>query len=152
MGMEEYQYFIEGTAKAPTIDFNLLTGDLILEGKSIPENAAKIYEPLLEAVNKYILTPRPETNFRLNLQYFNSASLIWFARITKAFGRIDLEDSVLFVHLYIEQEDFESFDAEEIRDIIWSIIDNVTEVKISVGVKIHTTDNNKIVKEATIFI
>jgi hypothetical protein len=152
MGMEEYHYFVEGTIKVPTIDFNLLTGDLILEGKSIPENAAKVYEPLMEVVNRYVLTPRRETNFRLNLQYFNSASLIWFARITKALGKIDLEDSVLFVHLYIDHEDFESFDAEEIRDIIWSIIDNVTLAKISVGVKIHATDNDKIVKEATILI
>jgi hypothetical protein len=36
--------FIEGTAKSPQIDFNQLTGELILFGKSIPENAAKVYD------------------------------------------------------------------------------------------------------------
>ena len=32
--------FIEPTAKTPQVDLNYLTGELILSGKSIPENAA----------------------------------------------------------------------------------------------------------------
>ena len=150
--MEEYHYFVEGTAKAPTIDFNLLTGDLIFEGKSIPENAAKVYEPLLAVVNRYVKSPRLITNFRLNLQYFNSASMLWLVRIIKSLARIDVEDSVLFIHIYLDHEDFDSFDTEEIREIILSLVDNLDQGKLSIAVKVHEIELGKVVKEATILL
>ena len=42
--MEIKNLFIEPTPKTPQIDLNHLTGELIFSGKSIPENAAKLYE------------------------------------------------------------------------------------------------------------
>lgn len=45
-------FSIDATTKTPQIDFNNFTGELILSGKSIPENAAKLYEPALEWINK----------------------------------------------------------------------------------------------------
>ena len=70
---------IEGNRRNPHIDFNRYTGELILSGKSIPENAAKVYEPLLLWIEEYIQSPRPTTNLRLNLEYFNTATSIWLA-------------------------------------------------------------------------
>ena len=73
--MNELQSLIlENTPKTPQIDLNKFTGDLILSGRSIPENAAKLYEPVLTWVNEYINDPRPTTNLRINLEYYNSAS------------------------------------------------------------------------------
>ena len=69
-------FSIDATTKTPQIDFNNFTGELILSGKSIPENAAKLYEPALEWINKYIINSKPVTNLRLNLEYFNTASSI----------------------------------------------------------------------------
>ena len=61
--MNELQSLIlENTPKTPQIDLNKFTGDLILSGRSIPENAAKLYEPVLTWVNEYINDPRPTTN------------------------------------------------------------------------------------------
>ncbi len=146
-------FFSEGTLKSPQIDFDLFTGELILSGKSIPENAAKVYEPLLEVVNKYVKSPRVVTNFRLNLEYFNSASLIWFAKIVKAFSRIEREDSMLFIHIYFDIEDYESMDHDEIKDVVSSLVDNIGKVVVSVGVKIYGIgDDNKVLKQATILI
>ncbi len=144
-------YYIDGTEKCPEIDFNLLNGELILNGKSIPENAAKVYEPLLNEVKKYIKSPRKVTNFRLNLQYFNSASLIWFTRIIKTLSTIDKADYILFIHIYFEIEDFDSMDTDEIKDLVSSFTDNIGKVKISIGIKIYgTDDNHHILKESTI--
>jgi hypothetical protein len=56
--MKEFQNLIlEQTPKTPQIDLNHLSGELIFSGKSIPENAAKVYEPLLNWVTDlhYIL-------------------------------------------------------------------------------------------------
>jgi len=145
--------FIEKTAKTPQIDFNQLTGELILFGKSIPENAAKVYEPLLDWINDYIKSPRKTTNLRLNLEYFNTSSAIWFAKMVNALSKISEEDCVLFIHLYFDIEDFEVMDMEELKDIVGPLVDNIGEGKISIGLKTYGTDvKGKIVKEATIFI
>jgi hypothetical protein len=145
--------FIERTAKTPQVDFNQLTGELILFGKSIPENAAKVYEPLLAWINDYIKSPRHTTNLRLNLEYFNTPSSIWLAKMVNALSKIGEDDYVFFIHLYFDIEDFESMDMEELKNIVGQLVDNISEGKISIGVKTYGTDvNGKIVKESTIFI
>jgi hypothetical protein len=145
--------FIERTAKTPQIDFNQLAGELILFGKSIPENAAKVYEPLLAWINDYIKSPRHTTNLRLNLEYFNTSSSIWLAKMVTALSKISEDDYILFIHLYFDIEDFESMDMEELKNIVGQLVDNISEGKISIGIKTYGTDvNGKIVKESTIFI
>jgi hypothetical protein len=145
--------FIERTAKTPQIDFNQLAGELILSGKSIPENAAKVYEPLLAWINDYIKSPRHTTNLRLNLEYFNTSSSIWLAKMVTALSKISEDDYILFIHLYFDIEDFESMDMEELKNIVGQLVDNISEGKISIGIKTYGTDvNGKIVKESTIFI
>ena len=93
---------IEESQKTPHIDLNPVTGDLIITGKSIPENAAKVYEPVLNWILEYILNPRPTTNIRFNLEYFNTASSIWFAKILKALVKINEPDYILFIHYIIQ--------------------------------------------------
>jgi hypothetical protein len=145
--------FIERTAKTPQVDFNQLTGELILFGKSIPENAAKVYEPLLAWINDYIKSPRHTTNLRLNLEYFNTSSSIWLAKMVNALSKISEDDYVFFIHLYFDVEDFESMDMEELKNIVGQLVDNISEGKISIGIKTYGTDvNGKIIKESTIFI
>ena len=143
--------FIEPTEKTPLIDLNLVSGDLILSGKSIPINAPRIFEPILEWVNEYIKNPRQTTNLRLNLEYFNTASSIWLAKIIKALGGIKNPESVLFLHIYFPIEDFD--DIDDIKDDLSPVIDVISSATVSVGLKIYGTDeNNKIIKESMIFI
>jgi hypothetical protein len=145
--------FIEGTPKVPQIDFDHRSGELILSGRSIPENAAKVYEPVLEWIKLYTASPSPTTNFRLNLEYFNTASTIWIAKIIRTLSTIRQADHVLFVHLYVDLEDSETLDQEEVRDLIGSITDNIVDPGISIGVKIHAVDETgKVVKESLVFI
>ena len=145
--------FIEGTSRAPQIDFDNLSGELTLSGRSIPENAAKIYEPLLDWVHKYLNAPCNTTNLRLNLVYFNTVSTIWIAKLIKVLSSISGSDYVLFIHLYLDIEDKESFQEDEVRDIIGSLTDNIANPAISIGVKIHSIDETgKIVKESLVFI
>jgi hypothetical protein len=152
--MEELKnIFIERTAKTPQIDFNQFTGELILFGKSIPENAAKVYEPLLEWINDYIKFPCKTTNLRLNLEYFNTSSSIWLAKMVNALSKISEDDYVFFIHLYFDIEDFESMDMEELKNIVGQLVDNISEGKISIGIKTYGADTSgKIVKESIIFI
>jgi SiaC family regulatory phosphoprotein len=144
---------IDGTFKTPQVDFNHMTGELILSGKSIPENVAKVYDPLLQWIGEYIKSPCKTTNFRLNLEYFNTASSIWLAKIIKTLSTINKSDYVLLVHLYIDIEDTDTLDEDEIKGIMGSLIDNIGEPSLSIGVRIYGMDEEgKVVKESQIFI
>jgi hypothetical protein len=147
------EVFIEGTPKTPHVDFNPLSGEMILSGRSIPENAAKIYEPLLAWTTDYIKSPKPTTNFRLSLEYFNTASMLWISRLIKLLGRIEKDDSVVFIHIYIEREEYENMDTEDLKDLMMSLIDNVSDSNVSIGVKVYGTEiSGEVTKESLIFV
>ncbi len=152
--MNEIKHIIiEGTSKTPQIDFNNLSGELILSGKSIPENAAKIYEPLMDWVLEYIKSPKPTTNFRLNLEYYNTSSYIWFAKIIKTLAKITNEDYILFIHKYFDIEDFEDMNLEEIKDSVSQLVDNIGPTTVSIGVKAYGVDERgKVLKESMILV
>ncbi len=143
--------FVEQTDKTPLVDFNHLSGELILSGKSIPINAPRIFEPILDWINEYVKNPRQTTNLRLNLEYFNTASSIWLAKIVKALASINKPECVLFLHVYFSIEDFD--DIDDIKDDLSPIIDVISSTTVSVGLKIYGTDESgKILKESMIFI
>ncbi len=143
----------EPTEKTPHIDFNYLTGELILTGRSIPENATVIFEPLLKWVNEYVNNSRPTTNLRLNLEYFNTASSIWLAKIVKSLSKIKEPDNVLFIHLYFDIEEYDNMEVDDIKDALSPVVDIINNSIISIGVKIYGTDGNGVViKESMVLI
>jgi hypothetical protein len=143
--------FVEQTEKTPLVDFNYMSGELILSGRSIPINAPRIFEPILEWINEYVKNPKQTTNLRLNLEYFNTASSIWLAKIVKSLTGISKPECVLFLHVYFSIEDFD--DIDDIKDDLSPIIDVISSTTVSVGLKIYGTDDSgKILKESMIFI
>lgn len=143
--------FVEQTDKTPLIDLNYMSGELLLSGRSIPINAPRIFEPIIEWVNEYIKNPRQTTNLRLNLEYFNTASSIWLAKIVKALAGINKSDCILILHIYFPVEDFD--DIDDIKDDLSPVIDVISNATVSVGLKIYGTDEKgKILKESMIFI
>ncbi len=143
--------FVEQTDKTPLVDFNYMSGELILSGRSIPINAPRIFEPILDWINEYVKNPRQTTNLRLNLEYFNTASSIWLAKIVKSLTSISKPECVLILHVYFSIEDFD--DIDDIKDDLSPIIDVISSTTVSVGLKIYGTDDSgKIMKESMIFI
>jgi hypothetical protein len=65
---------IKAGLDTPKIDFDPITGDLHIEGKSFPPNVAEFYKPVLEWLEKYLQQPAAETKLHLKLEYFNTAS------------------------------------------------------------------------------
>jgi len=152
--MKEFKnIFQEPTDKTPQVDFNYITGELILAGRSIPENATEIYEPLYNWVNEYSKNARQTTNLRLNLEYFNTASSIWLAKIVKSLSRIEDPESILFIHLYFGIEEFDNMDVEDIKDALSHVVDIINNSTISIGIKLYGTDGKgNIIKESMVLI
>jgi len=146
--------YVEQTPKTPQVDLNQFTGELILYGKSIPENAAKVYEPIMNWVTQYILNARPTTNFRLNLEYFNTSSSIWLVKILKVLIQIKDPDYVLILHIYIPLEDFEDMEESgDLKDAFSPISDILYDAVVSIGIRVYGIDDQeKIVQDKLIFI
>ena len=144
---------IEATTKTPSADLISQTGELTLTGRSIPENAIRVYEPVFEWVKEYIKSPRPVTNLRLNLEYFNTATSIWIAKIAKELSTISKPDYVLFIHLYFSIEDFEEMESDDIKEELAPITDMVANAQLSIGIKIYGIDDNGVIlKEHLVFM
>jgi len=144
---------IEATAKTPQIDFNHLTGELILTGKSIPENAAKLYEDVLNWVKEYVEQPNKLTNFRLNLEYFNTSSTMWIARMVKTLSSIKKPDSTLIVHFYYDILEFESMDSEDLIDVINPVVSIAGDPIINIGLKVYGVGSDgQVLKETMVLI
>lgn len=153
--MQELQNFkIESTSKTPEIDLNRFTGELVFSGKSIPENANKVYEPVFNWVKEYILNARPTTNIRLNLEYFNTATSLWLAKILKVLIQIKQTEYTIILHLYLAIDDYE--DIEDFGDIIdvFAPIAGIFHQSIpGIGIKIYGTDHEgKIIKDKLVYI
>jgi hypothetical protein len=151
--LELKNLFIEPTFKTPQIDLNHLTGELILSGRSIPENAADFYDQILKWVNQYIINPRHTTNFRLNLEYFNTASSICLAKVAKLLSTIKQADSTLMIHLYFNIEEFNSMEVDDLKDVLSPVLDMIGTPTVNLGIKIYGTDDNgEILKESMVLI
>jgi hypothetical protein len=124
-----------------------------LSGRSIPENAATLYEKVLSWVTQYIENPRKTTNLRLNLEYFNTASSIWLAKIVKVLSSIKGSESILMIHLYFNIEEFDEMEEEDLKDVLSPVIDMIGTTTASLGIKIYGTDDNGgILKESMVLI
>jgi hypothetical protein len=153
--MNEFlNYVIEATPKTPQINLNQLTGEFVFSGKSIPENAAKVYEPVLNWVTKYTHNARPTTNVRINFEYFNTSSSLWLAKIFKVLVRINEPDYVLIFHLYLPVDEFDELEEfDDIKEAFYPIADVLPFAIPSIGFKVYgTDDDNKIIKDKLVFI
>ena len=151
--MELKNKYIEATAKTPQIDLNHLTGELIFAGKSIPENPAKLYENIVVWMKEYIKNPRQTTNLRLNLEYFNTASVIWVAKIVRTLCSMKEPENTLIIHLYFDIEEFDSMEIDDVKEALSPVLDMVGTPTISMGIKIYGTDDKgEILKESMVLV
>lgn len=95
----------DNTAKTPRIEFNPNTGEFIIEGRSISENAFAFFKPFIEWIDKYLLQPAPKTIFTLRLEYFNSSSLKSIMIILKKLETLYNNGHDAAIHWYYESDD-----------------------------------------------
>jgi len=144
--------FIDSSSNTPQVDMNPITGEMIISGRSVPENAVDTYDPVFKWVEEYRKKPRPVSNLRLNLEYFNTSSSLWISKIIRSLSKINQPDYVLFVHLYFGIEEFDDMESEDLRDALSPIIDIISLSSISIGIKIYGIDNEGVVIKENIVL
>jgi len=65
---------LKGTEDTPAVTFDAGANIFELSGKSMPENVAAFYSPILAWIEEYGKKPNAETVVSFKLEYFNTAS------------------------------------------------------------------------------
>lgn len=69
---------IPETDETPLITFDKSTGTFEISGRSLPEDSAEFFDPVLDWVRDYAKDPNPVTEFIFRLDYINTASSKFF--------------------------------------------------------------------------
>lgn len=65
---------IEPTSKTPKIILNADVNVFEVSGRSIPEDSVGFYRKVMDWIDEYAKNPNPKTNFKFQLEYFNTSS------------------------------------------------------------------------------
>lgn len=65
---------LEGTEDTPKIILDKKNGIFEISGRSLPEDSAEFYRPVLEWIGQYSEEANASTDFVFKLEYFNTAS------------------------------------------------------------------------------
>ena len=102
---------VKGTDSMPEVEFSP-DGKLKMEGKSIPEDAIKLFAPLIEFVDHL---NSEEVVFDINLMYFNTASS---KKIMELLRHLDANNRIknIQVNWHFEEGDEDSVETAEIYE------------------------------------
>lgn len=96
---------LNGTNKTPDIIFDGENGKFEISGRSIPENSASFYSPVMEWVERYIEDPREETTIKIKLEYFNTSSLKGLVELFRKFEKLLETGRAVKILWHFEEED-----------------------------------------------
>ena len=65
---------IMGTDDTPTVTLDAGSNTFEISGRSLPEDVAAFYNPIVDWIEKYNQAPNAKTVFNFKLVYFNTAS------------------------------------------------------------------------------
>ena len=110
---------ILGSEDTPKIILDKNANQFEISGRSLPEDVAAFYEPVLEWLDEYAESPNPKTVFNFKLEYFNTASSkLLLDVLLKLEDMVDDGHEVLVKwHYPSDDEDMEEA-GEEYADIV----------------------------------
>lgn len=65
---------LEGTADTPKIILDKENSIFEISGRSLPEDSAEFYRPVVDWITRYSHSPNATTEFVFKLEYFNTSS------------------------------------------------------------------------------
>lgn len=87
--------------ETPAIELNPRAGRLEFSGRSLPEDSATFFKPVLSWIDEYLERPSQQTDIEIKLEYFNTATSMVLLKI---FHKLQSLETVT-VHWYHFPED-----------------------------------------------
>ena len=84
-----------------------------ISGKSLPEDVKEFYYPIIDWVAEYAKVPNQETNLKVKMDYFNTASSKMILEILEKFKEILDKGFSVVVDWYYQDDDEDMQDAGE---------------------------------------
>jgi hypothetical protein len=106
---------LEGTEDTPKIILDQENNIFEISGRSLPEDSAEFYQPVLDWLEEYKKHRSPETKFMFKLEYFNTASSKLILDILSKLEEIDGTTVEWFFHE--DDEDMEEA-GEEFAELV----------------------------------
>jgi hypothetical protein len=122
--MEDLKH--EGSAKTPIVEFSS-NGELLLKGRSIPENSIEFYKPLIEWLESYSESPNSTTVLSVQLEYFNTSSSKCILDVFKKLESVS--GSEITVKWHYEEDDEDMLEAGEDYEAIIDLPFEMIEVE-----------------------
>ncbi len=111
---------IKGTDDTPNVILDAENNIIEFSGRSLPEDVATFYAPILEWIDEYAKSPNEKTEVIIKLEYFNTASSKMILDILLKFEEIHNEGHEVVVSWYYMEDDE---DMEEAADEYADIVD-----------------------------
>jgi hypothetical protein len=96
---------IEPTHKTPKVYLDPAEGTFELSGRSIPEDSVGFYQRVLTWIDEYGKSPNPKTNFKFELEYFNTSSSKNILELLKKLESIHGEGHAVQISWYYDEDD-----------------------------------------------
>jgi len=106
---------LEGAEDTPKIILDKKNGIFEISGRSLPEDSAEFYRPVLEWIESYGAGPNPSTEFAFKLEYFNTASSKLILDVLSALE--DIKGIKIIWYFHEDDEDMEEA-GEEFSELV----------------------------------
>ena len=106
---------LEGTEDTTKIILDKKNGIFEISGRSLPEDSAEFYRPVLEWIEAYAADPNPSTDFTLKLEYFNTSSSKLILDVLSALE--DIKGMKIMWYFHEDDEDMEEA-GEEFSELV----------------------------------
>lgn len=120
---------LAASAKTPEVQFDAISGILMLKGRSIPENSIEFFKPLNDWIDSYSAQPIGKTVIEIKLEYFNTSSSKCILDIFKKLEKINESPSEVIVNWYFEEDDEDMKEAGEDYQAIIKLPFKIIEVE-----------------------
>ena len=120
-------YIVKQTSKTMGFEFNPDTKTISLKGKSIPEDNAIFFEPILTWLDGFLEFPPSYIQIVVKLDYFNTSSSKYLLEIFKKFEKKSIQGLKVVIHWIYEEDDWDmrdcGLDYQEIVKIPFELVE-----------------------------
>lgn len=97
--------FLKKTFNSPMVEFSASSGELNIEGRSIPEDPGEFFERLIDWLSEYFNAPADETVMNIKLEYINSGSSKYMLELLRILKEHHLKGHKVLVKWFFEEGD-----------------------------------------------
>ena len=102
--------FLDATHKTPQISFNGESGQMVIKGRSIPNEAEDFWTQVHEWFDHYSSKPNSSTVVKIDLEYFNISSSKQLLLFLYKLNEMNLGNYSVKVEWYYREDDLDMYE------------------------------------------